>query len=36
MDRLMMRRQNGSPTLYDWWPDWTGPEAVAALAPGYT
>jgi hypothetical protein len=35
-NRLMMRRQNGALTLYDWWPDWTHPEVIAKLPPGYT
>lgn len=34
--RVMMRRQNGSLTLYDWWPDWTDPKTIAALPSGYT
>jgi hypothetical protein len=35
-NRLMMRRQNGALTLYDWWPDWSHPEVIAKLPPGYT
>jgi hypothetical protein len=35
-NRLMMRRQNGALTLYDWWPDWTHPDVIAKLPPGYT
>jgi hypothetical protein len=35
-NRLMMRRQNGALTLYDWWPDWTHPEVITRLPPGYT
>jgi hypothetical protein len=34
-ERAIMRRQNGTLTLYDWWPEWTEPKVVATLPPGY-
>jgi hypothetical protein len=35
LERALMRRVEGRVILYDWWPDWNDPDALAALPTGY-